>query len=104
MCAYAGMHVWNACVRMQNKLAAMENGQDCLFSASGMNACTTMLMVRVPSHLSVCSVASVRMRVCVYVGWGVRWDGEWGMGNGGWGMVNGEWGMGNGEWGMGMGR
>lgn len=33
---------------LENKLAAMENGQDCLFSASGMNACTTMLMALLP--------------------------------------------------------
>jgi O-acetylhomoserine/O-acetylserine sulfhydrylase-like pyridoxal-dependent enzyme len=30
---------------LEDKLAMMENGEDCLFSASGMNACTTMLMV-----------------------------------------------------------
>mmetsp|Transcript_15849 Transcript_15849/g.31032 ORF Transcript_15849/g.31032 Transcript_15849/m.31032 type:complete len:427 (+) Transcript_15849:27-1307(+) len=33
---------------LEDKLACMENGEDCLFSASGMNACTTMLMALLP--------------------------------------------------------
>lgn len=33
---------------LENKLAALENGEDCLFSASGMNSATTMLMALMP--------------------------------------------------------
>lgn len=33
---------------LEDKLAAMENGETALFSASGMNSCTTMLMALLP--------------------------------------------------------
>jgi len=33
---------------LEDKVACMENGEDCLFSASGMNSCTTMLMALMP--------------------------------------------------------